>query len=407
MKIAVINPVSSGKCLLNSLEDFGANVIKIYEDHLKPVDGDFFVFFNFDETVEYLKAQGVQSIINGSEFGTFITDKLNSLMGFPGNDFSKVKSRISKYEMVKQLQQSGLRCAQSYIIDSHSQLELLSPKFTFPLFIKPVESAGSDGCKKINNFTELSSFFNGIHGKLNLLGKMNNSLIIQEYIEGEQFIVNSVSLNGKHYISEVYSVRIDQCNGVPIYRSIVTLDISTESEVYHLITDYVKECLTSLGVSEGAAHSELRLTKTGPCLIEVNSRIMGPVLDVDAFYCAFGYSQPSLLCESIIHPEIFSRRLNYKTGNPKKHFSMVFLRCTAKGKISHRKGLENIRRLPGYHSLRNLPGIGYYSLNPLLTTGDFGIAYFCHEDKVLLEHSLSVLHQMEDENIIFGMSPYE
>lgn len=407
MKIAVINPVSSGKCLLNSLDDFGVTVIEIYEDHLKPVDGDYFVFFNFDETIDYLKTQGVQSIINGSEFGTFITDKLNSLMGFSGNDFSKVQSRISKYEMVKQLQQSDLRCAQSFIVDSHNELELLSKKLTFPLFIKPVESAGSDGCKKVDNFNELSSFFKEIHGCYNLLGKMNSSLIIQEYIEGEQFIVNSVSLNGQHLISEIYRVRIDQYNGVPIYRSIVTLDISTEGEIYKLITDYIKKCLTSLGVSEGAAHSELRLTNTGPCLIEVNSRIMGPVLDVDAFYCAFGYSQPSLLCESIIHPEIFSRRLNYRICKPKKHFSMVFLRCTVKGVISNRKGLENIRRLPGYHSLRNLPMIGYHSLNPLLTTGDFGIAYFCHEDKVLLEHSLSVLHQMEDENIIFGMIPYE
>ena len=53
------------------------------------------------------------------------------------------------------------------------------------------------------------------------------------------------------------------------------------------------------------------------------------------------------------------------------------------------------------------PGVGYQPTDHLLTTGDFGIAYFCHEDKALLEQSLSVLHQMEDENTIFGMDHYE
>lgn len=407
MKVAVVNPISSGKCLVKSLEDIGANVMKIYEDHLKPDHGDFFVFSNFDETVAHLKIHGIKSIINGSEYGTFITDKLNYLMGFAGNDFFKVQSRINKYEMYKQLQQSDLKCAQSFTIDSYDELESLHQKINFPMFIKPVDSAGSDGCKRVNDFNDLSASFKEIHGCYNLLGKKNSSILIQEFIEGEQFIVNSVSLGGKHLISEVYRVRIDQHNGVPIYRSIITLDMPAEGEVYSHITDYVKKCLTSLGVVEGAAHSELRLTNTGPCLIEVNSRIMGPVLDVDAFYCAFGYSQPSLLCESIIHPEIFIRRLDYSVSIPKKHFSMVFLRCRVKGIISNRKGLENIRRLPGYHSIRNLPQIGYQSVNPLLTTGDFGIAYFCHEDRVLLEQSLSILHEMEDENIIFGMNCYE
>ncbi|MFS2225882.1 hypothetical protein [Pantoea sp. B65] len=73
------------------------------------------------------------------------------------------------------------------------------------------------------------------------------------------------------------------------------------------------------------------ITPQGPCLIEVNCRVMGPVLSADAFYAAFGYSQPALLAESIVDPDIFSTRLTNVTPAAKKHFAMIFLRCQATG----------------------------------------------------------------------------
>ena len=45
---------------------------------------------------------------------------------------------------------------------------------------------------------------------------------------------------------------------------------------------------------------------------------------------------------------------------------------------------------------------GFCVANPLLTTGDFGIAYFAHEDKALLQHSLEVLHALEDGSGVSG-----
>lgn len=95
-------------------------------------------------------------------------------MGFAGNDFFRVQSRIKKYEMFKQLQQSDLKCAQSFTIDSYDELESLHQIINFPMFIKPVDSAGNDGCKRVNDFNELSSSFKEIHGCYNFLGKKNS-----------------------------------------------------------------------------------------------------------------------------------------------------------------------------------------------------------------------------------------
>ncbi len=196
---------------------------------------------------------------------------------------------------------------------------------------------------------------------------------MQEYIEGVQYVVNTVSSNGHHLISEIYRVRIDEVDAAPVYRSMISCEIDFSDTHVRQMVAYVQRCLDSLGICNGAAHTELRMTSQGPRLIEVNSRIMGPVLHVDAFFNALGYSQATLLVESGLDHEDFLMRIR-QPRKMKKHFSMVFLRNGKEGAIVDRAGLETIRRLPAFHSVVGVPRIGYSASNPLLTTGDFGIA---------------------------------
>lgn len=100
------------------------------------------------------------------------------------------------------------------------------------------------------------------------------------------------------------------------------------------------------------------------------------------------------MAESIFEPEQFLARVN--VSKPKKmNFAMVYLRGHKAGTVENRINLNKMRRLPAFHSLRQIPPLGYVTENPKLTTGDFGIAYIAHSSKDVFENSLKRLKTLE------------
>jgi biotin carboxylase len=74
-----------------------------------------------------------------------------------------------------------------------------------------------------------------------------------------------------------------------------------------VLARYTQRALAALGITTGAAHSEVALTERGPVLIETGARLSGMV-DLDASRRALGHSLPELAVESAIDPEGFADR---------------------------------------------------------------------------------------------------
>ncbi|WP_257291777.1 ATP-grasp domain-containing protein [Endozoicomonas sp. ONNA1] len=321
MKVCVVDPVSSGKCLIEALEDYGCTIITIATSSLK-YDAKRKIDFiyeksNLEPAVLYLKKEEVSHILAGSEFGVTTTDILSFSLKLKGNDYKLRQSRSCKLSMYERISKCNIEAGRHSVITKKDELEDVLSLFSHPVFIKPLNSAGSDGCFKCNTSDEVVEKVNMILNKKNLLGNINDKILIQEYIEGQQYVVNTVTLESAHVFTDIYLVKIEEVEGIPIYRSIIAVDINyNEGEVGKVI-QYTKKCLDALGVNNGAAHTEIRLTEHGPKLIEVNSRLMGPNLDSNAFYFGLGYSQASIWAESIFDPKSFYKRVEKKQTSKK------------------------------------------------------------------------------------------
>ena len=63
---------------------------------------------------------------------------------------------------------------------------------------------------------------------------------------------------------------------------------------------YAKTVLDACGIEFGASHTEIRLTKRGPALIETASRMMGASLEPEPFVEAFGGTQARFLAKTVL-----------------------------------------------------------------------------------------------------------
>ncbi len=62
--------------------------------------------------------------------------------------------------------------------------------------VKPVESAGSDDVFLCESKEDVKTAFERINGKINGLGQKNDAVLVQEFLDGTEYVVDSVSLDG-------------------------------------------------------------------------------------------------------------------------------------------------------------------------------------------------------------------
>jgi biotin carboxylase len=142
-----------------------------------------------------------------------------------------------------------------------------------PAIIKPRSLAGSVGVVRVNTVDELEQHF-GTTAASHFPGLASLSgSILEEYLDGPEISVDSVVWNG-------------DANPVNVARKRLGFEPYCQ-EVGHLVMPWLhepwaedlitmlKQVHRDLGVEVGVTHAEVRLTESGPRLVELNGRLGG------------------------------------------------------------------------------------------------------------------------------------
>jgi glutathione synthase/RimK-type ligase-like ATP-grasp enzyme len=406
--IVLTNPVSSGTALADAFDEAGVDCVHLYDRELADSiqdgrwSGHTLVHRDLNETACLLVRLGATAVVAASEYGVTLADELAGLLDLPRNEPSASRARRDKYLMARTVAAAGLPVAWSSLVRSCDELREVLAGRAFPVMIKPRSSAGSDGCRVCHTPEQAAQAFGEIYDGMNLLCEVNSEILVQEYLDGPQFIVNTVSLAGRHVLADFYRCRIDNTDaGAPVYRHIRS-PLRLDDRDREIIA-YALSCLDALGVVDGAAHTELRYTRSGPRLVEVNSRVMGPCLAPDPYFAALGITHQHLVVERYTNPARFAKRVGSPYA-PSRALAKVFLRPSQDGVLRAIPGVDVLRKLPGFHSIARLPRIGEPVPDRLLTTGASGIAFLVHDDEARLFRSLAIVHELEDSGRFFEVA---
>lgn len=153
----------------------------------------------------------------------------------------------------------------------------------FPLIVKPTDRSGSRGVEKVYNKEELLLAIERAQKE-----SFTQSAIIEEYIEGQEISVETISFNGQHYILQITD---KVTTGEPFF---VELEHHQPSSIPENIKFKVKEvvikALKALHIEYGASHSEIKITPTGEIkVIEIGARMGGDFIGSDLVKLSTGY----------------------------------------------------------------------------------------------------------------------
>jgi len=363
--VAVIDPYSSGNVLPQKAREKGMKVVRIQsgtDSELHPLDiADIRISANFEDrkivftgdiqsTVHELEKFDLMAVIPGYEGVVDTAETIASELSLPTNSRELIQARIDKYEMHNAVGKSGLAIPrQNVFADKKAAcrwIENESPGF--PLIVKPAQSAGTEGVSLCHDLLELDVAFAKTLGKTNILKKQNSRLLVQEYIRGTEFVVDAISVHGRHFITDVWQYRKNVVNNNNIiYDYAELLDPSCPSLMP--LIEYQNGVLDAVGIRYGASHGEVFRTNDGRIVIgEVGARLPGADLPL-ALERATGIDIAGLNIDSYINPQkaIIELEQLFMSRNKPKHCRVVF-------PVSEKNGIIKRVRTDLLHEMHSL-----------------------------------------------------
>ncbi|KXH79762.1 ATP-grasp domain-containing protein [Sporosarcina sp. HYO08] len=224
-------------------------------------------------------------------------------------------------------------------------------KFQFPVMVKLPNSTGSKDVRFTRGMRQLEKAVKSLRGK-----NPNDSIIIEEYFEGDQYLVEVIVSNYQPHIIGIVQQEISQGE-----RFIVTgygLLVDVQPSLQKGIETLVHSILRQFGIQNGALHLEVRLTKDGWKLVEINPRISGGAMN-QMIKAAYGIN----LVEETL--KLYLGKTPSLTKKVKNYVYTQYVIVSQKGILAKVTGKAKAKKLPGVIEVYVKPKKGAWLIPPL------------------------------------------
>lgn len=340
-------------------------------------------------------------IIPGAESGVELADRLSAFLKLPMmNDPTLILARRHKFHMHQRLKDIGLAHIDQYCSNDIQNLIIWAQKKnTWPLVVKPVNSAGGEGISYCHTINEVRYAAEEILARpYNMLGYENKEVLIQEFLDGEELVVNTVNLHGKPYLCELWHYEKYMPNkNKSVYSTMRIIEYIPYQ--HDVVLEYAYAVMAALGIHNGPAHCEIKLTRRGPVLVECAARVMGANLPFRLLNACVSKPQAIMNLLAYTHQALFLKRMKGSIQKKKK-FIVVFLIAKQMGKVrAYSQAYDSIKKLDSFFSIKPavIPGDILYKTVDYETCP--GIVYLCHQDRQQLEADFTQLRSIEEKGL--------
>jgi len=419
--VAVVDPYSTGCCVALECHKRGYKVIAMWSkdasDELKmhrPTSCDDLVYYSeltekssIADTAAALKhAAGEHEIVAcmvGGESGVPLADALSEHLKVQTNG-TQIPQRRDKKIQQELVKAAGLRSVRQAGGTSLSDVSDFLASEPMPVVVKPVESAGSDGVKLCHTKEEAEEHFKLLMSAQQKVGSQGAAVLCQEFLKGKEYVIDHVSVDGKHKTVMVWVYDKRAVNGAAfVYHGMLPVD--SESPEAKVMIPYVRGVLDALQIKNGPTHGEVMMTADGPCLVEMNCRAhggdgtWGPL----AKALTGGYCQIDAAADSFLDHAAFNK-LPDKMPSPFRATGQeVMLVSFTEGTVTETPGYQKIRELPSFVYLEASVKVGGKIERTTDLFSNVGSCILMHQDPVVLAKDVESIRQMEQDYSMFDL----
>ncbi len=351
----------------------------------------------YEEDLEAVRAFDPVLVLAGEENGVETATHLADDLGLPGNPYRYINRYISKNGMHRALLEHGVRGIRGRLTRSLEEAEAFVAELGHErVVVKPAVGCGSQGLKLCESMEEMREGFRALMGNTNYFGSEIKEVLIQERIYGQEYIVNTMSRNGKHRVTSIWMYeRVQTAQGGSVYDQIESVNELTPGHTE--LIEYAYRVLDALGIQDGPVHGEYMIDRTGPVLIEVNCRPLGLAMAAEFLDLVTGRHETDIFLDAFLDPESFERHLYDPYRMQRKGIVKLFIapRDIEVAAQPVRVLLEHLRSV--YASRITDQSEIYYLKKTEDMEGNAGIVFLVNDDPGIVKNEANFLHRLEDQ----------
>lgn len=254
--------------------------------------------------------------------------------GVPIPLFYRVSSKDEYLQAVENIKQSGYRC-----------------------IIKPADNSGSRGINLLEDFNQatIEKAF-----KYSKQSSRSGDLMVEEYMEGPEVSVETLSVNGECYVIQITD---KLTTGAPYFVEMGHSQPSRHSvEMKKRIEKVAIAANQAIGIENGPSHTEIKVTKEGPKVVELGARLGGDNITTFLVPLSTGVNMVEC-CIKIALGEKPDLSKKYEMASAIRYFDVEY------GKIKSISGIEDAKAVPGVKQIFIVHGIGE-TMDGIKSSGD-------------------------------------
>lgn len=235
-----------------------------------------------DEILEKCSEIGIDGICTiASDVAAPTVAYVAERMDLNANSYESACRANNKYLMRKALDNAGIPCPKYRCVTDAEGLQYTD--WAFPLIVKPSDRSGSLGVAKVNSLDELKKAVATAVGF-----SFKGEAMVEEFIEGREISVEFISYHGRHYPLQITDKVTTETPHFVELEHHQPADLTRE--IFSYIYELTEKALKALGLTEGASHSEFRITPDGRIVVmEIGGRMGGDFIGSDLVQLSTGY----------------------------------------------------------------------------------------------------------------------
>ena len=352
-------------------------------------DGDF------QALLATLRSYDPACIIPGNEFAVELAAMLaDALLPGSGNSPRSALAHRDKGRMALALERAGLPHLRTVSSSDPEAVALWIERAGLtgkPMVLKPPKSAGAEDVYLVPPGGDWMPYFDRILGKVNKFGFRNETVIVQEYAEGTEYIVDLYSVGGRHGLVDVCRyVKHQRDDRIGIYDAAVFMPPADPDVL--AAAAYVCRAADAVGIRNGSTHAEVMLTADGPRLIEIAGRLAGAGMMASALL-ATGDNQSHRTIRHVLDG-CFTPGYDLR-----QQVRVIWLGTQAAGILRNIEVMEAALELPSVHSMSVMPN-GQFVAPTVDVYTELGWIIQAHPDEKIVEIDYQRIKEMERQVIV-------
>lgn len=231
-------------------------------------------------------ARDIPGVVSGvlcwDEVRMVQTAELQEALGLPGATPEAVTRCRDKHQTRAALAAAGVAQPASVLVSDAAEAARAAERIGYPVICKPRALGASIGVNGVDSPGGIAAGYAEARGAFeDGVPHYDEGVLVEEYVSGEEISIDCAVADGT--VTPLFLAR--KISGYPPYFEETghSVDAADPLLTDPALLDLLDGAHRAVGYDRGVTHTEVRLTSSGPKIIEINSRLGGDLIPRVAF----------------------------------------------------------------------------------------------------------------------------